>query len=223
MIPFRRIRTKLAKARSSMGVDYKSFISKSSLEYYDLEPLVDPAKKTIFLEGTWQSYKHFDEYSGIIKKCFSLSSKELTDSFKSHGAIAKHCISIHIRFFYQASSQQMQAIKSYYIRAIRLAREMYPGRRFLLFSDNVQSAKLLLHGIDLQDLLIAPSDLNSAQTLTLMSYCHANIIADSTFSWWAAWLNNNNLPIVPRIYRTSGESYWGFPGLIPPSWIQVDC
>lgn len=223
MTPFRRARTKLAKIRSLRNYGTQTFISKKSLEYYDLEPLVEPTSKVVFLEGTWQSYKHFHQYPETIKKCFSLSNDRLTHQLKSQMAIAKDCVSIHIRFFYKASSPQMQAIKSYYSKAIRLAKQSYPGCRLLLFSDNIDSARQILAEIDVTEYLVAPSDFNSAQTLILMSCCRTNIIADSTFSWWAGWLNNNSVPISPRIYRTSGQSYWGFSGLIPPSWIQIDC
>jgi hypothetical protein len=56
-----------------------------------------------------------------------------------------------------------------------------------------------------------------------MSLCRNFIIANSTFSWWGAWLSKNKSKIVisPKFFKNHGVSFWGFDGLIPEGWIEI--
>ena len=55
-----------------------------------------------------------------------------------------------------------------------------------------------------------------------MSLCQHNIIANSTFSWWGAWLSESpgKVIIAPGFEKREGVSWWGFKGLIPSDWIR---
>jgi hypothetical protein len=65
-------------------------------------------------------------------------------------------------------------------------------------------------------------DENAYADLWLMTQCSHFIIANSTFSWWGAWLStyNDKIIIAPRI-KMDGLGAWGFEGLVPETWLKI--
>ena len=59
----------------------------------------------------------------------------------------------------------------------------------------------------------------------MMSLCKHNIISNSTFSWWAAWLNNNKdkLVLAPNLWFTSDKNILAVTATLPDEWIKIDC
>jgi hypothetical protein len=92
----------------------------------------------------------------------------------------------------------------YYRRAIGLVRDRFPECLFLVFSDDPQWARAELP-LERSAVFVAGNDANPERDLALMRACKHHIIANSSFSWWAAWLGYSpgQLVIAPSPWYAS--------------------
>ena len=146
-----------------------------------------PYSQDLILEGYFQSSKYLDrEY---ILKLYEIDNQ--TESYinsKSILPLLKKSVSIHIRRgdYIGRSNHPTQSI-DYYNKAM----ENFPNSNFIIFSDDIEWCKENFKGDKFT--FIHEDDYIE---LYLMSMCQHNIIANSTFSWWGAWLNKNKNQIV---------------------------
>ena len=103
----------------------------------------------------------------------------------------------------------------------------FDGYSFLVFSDTVKDVEWCKQNIKADYIEFSDgSDINGHNDIidfTLMSKCDHNIIANSSFSWWAAWLNNNKEKTVIAPKQWFGKAYVNHntSDLIPETWIKI--
>ena len=159
--------------------------------------------KNSFLEGYWGNENYFKDIRDVL-----LSDLQIKSNYESRlfhllrNEISQPgSVSIHIRRGdYLENKNQAIFLNldlSYYVQAIELIKMKVLTPKFFIFSDDINWAKenLPVSSINVVYINEAKS-LKDFEELMLMSYCSHNIIANSTFSWWAAWLNRNNDKIV---------------------------
>lgn len=174
-----------------------------------------------FLKGYWQSEQYFEQVSPIVRQHFAFPAFEDAKNQQMLALILNsHSVSLHIRRGDYLSIDQPAALPlEYYEEAIQLMNASVPGATFFIFSDDIDWARQHikeknLHFIDWN------TGSESFKDMQLMSLCRHNIIANSSFSWWGAWLNNHADKIV------IAPQQW-MPGLaagadiIPKGWVQV--
>ena len=112
---------------------------------------------------------------------------------------------------------------NYYEKAINYIKKCITNPIFLIFSDEpVWADKMLSNFIQNNRIIV---DLNkgnnSYRDMQLMSLCDGNILANSSFSWWAGWLNNNKnkIVIVPKKFYTDKKREESH--LIPKTWVSL--
>ncbi len=174
-----------------------------------------------FLKGYWQTEKYFEAVSLTVRERFTFPpiqderNKEILTKIKSCSSV-----SLHIRRGdYLNTAQPSNLPLGYYENAISLLNASVPDACFFVFSDDIAWARenvkeKNVHFIDWN------TGSESFRDMQLMSHCEHNIIANSSFSWWGAWLNGNanKLVLAPQQWM---------PGLttntdiIPKGWIQV--
>ena len=203
-----------------------SYVQQQSRDYdSNLKNLV--INKTVYLEGYWQSERYFLDFESIIRK--DLAIKPPTDSIneKCYDQItSQNSVAIHLRFFEKPNENQgsNNAPGSYYSRAIEKMEGLLSNPHYFVFSDDPNAASNLLSLGHDRVTYISHNDLESTAyaDLWLMASCKHFIIANSTFSWWGAWLSENDKKIViaPDLIISNGSG-WGFKGLIPDNWIKM--
>ncbi len=142
----------------------------------------------IILDGYFQSEKYFNEYKEEIQNLF-LSDEHISlirEMFKDK--LNNTTCSIHVRRGDYVNLQDIHPVQNmnYYMKAIK---SMPKETVFLIFSDDITWCKNNFPNIPEKFVFIEGQ--KDYEDLYLMSLCNHNIIANSSFSWWGAWLNKN--------------------------------
>ena len=179
---------------------------------------------SIYLEGYWQNYNYFDSIKKDIRQQFKfkcLKNEEISFFFQKYKK--KNVISMHVRKSDYINNKKnthlfFNLTNNYYLQAVNFFKLKVSNPHFLIFSDDVNWVN---NNINLQNTsyeILKPS-LSPAKDMALMSLCNHNIIANSTFSWWAAWLNSsvNKIVITPQKWLKKDPQPIG---LKIPEWIS---
>lgn len=177
-------------------------------------------KNNVTIEGYWQSEKYFLDIADIIREEFTIQEYNFSINFyKWKNIIQKDkFIAIHFRF-YEDSNGNLD--KEYYLRARNYLNKISINSKFIIFTDNPEEYKSKFSNIYENALVISDEMMSELEEFELMRLCKAHIIANSTFSWWAAWLSNSELIIAPNFKKLEGEGTWGFEGLIPDYFVKL--
>ncbi|MEY4440678.1 MAG: hypothetical protein RLY49_304 [Candidatus Parcubacteria bacterium] len=183
-------------------------------------------KGNIYLDGYFQSELYFKEIEPIIKKEFTLKNplSQLTQKIEEQIRNASASVSIHIRrgdYVTDPSAAKTHGTcnLNYYAQAISKVSSSIVNPTFFIFSDDIEWVKENLKVKSAT--YVSNPNLTEYEELILMSKCKHNIIANSTFSWWAAWLNSNpsKIVIAPKQWRKDIDS--DKLQILPKTWIQI--
>lgn len=224
--PFERYRRGMIKWLSSK----KPFSDKSYLEQekidFDDRLLELKVKGTLYLDGLWQSENYFKDIEQTIRQDLQIIPPQDTKNQQVAEKIANcNAVALHVRWFDDPNSTGLHNLSTnYYKNAISLIEQKVDSPHYFLFSDDPEAAS---RKIDLPPNMVTfvthnRGDEYAYADLWLMSKCQHFIIANSTFSWWGAWLSNypQKIVITPNL-KISGVTAWGFDGLIPEEWILI--
>lgn len=208
----------LNKIKLTLLANYNVHFEKSPL-YYDVK---HSNKKNTFYFGYWQSTGYFSVISNLIRDQFKLKSDNLPPDYLDL-INQSTTVAIHIRrgdYLTPGNAQVHGNLSAdYYTQAVSLMQELSPNCQYLVFSDDIGWVTENFN-IPAKWQPVNDDRLNDAQTLMLMAACHHHIIANSTFSWWAAWLNTNpeKKVIAPKNWFTNNRNA---ADLLLPSWITI--
>lgn len=171
------------------------------------------------LLGYFQSEKYFKHCEGLIRNYFTLKD-EHTNYLKNKYPyiLNQDSVSIHVRRGDYLTKQEWHTVQpiEYYNTAINIIGD---DKKYFVFSDDLEWCKQNFIG----DKFTFVQEDKDIFEMFLQSYCKHHIIANSSFSWWGAWLNTNPNKIVIAPKNWFGPSYENLQtqDLTPEKWILI--
>jgi len=226
--PFPKIR-RFTKKKVSKLLPYekRSYITQEQMDF-DPRLLQLQLRKNVHIEGYWQSEEYFKDYEKTIRRDLEITPPSDEKNQEFAGLInEKESVAVHVRFFDLPESGRTDNNTSvqYYNKAIKKVEKLNPNAHYFVFSDRTEAVKEILNLPEERYEIIHHNkgDKHAYADLWLMAQCKHFIIANSTFSWWGAWLAGNRGKIIfaPGFEKRCGKSQWGFEGLLPDNWIQL--
>lgn len=188
--------------------------------------ILDLKGSDFYLDGYWQSEKYFIDIADNIRYDFQVRdepvdlNKDYVDKIKSSESVC-----VHIRRGDYVKNKQTQAVHgapalNYYYTALESIAKQTNAINVFVFSDDPAWVKEHLHTQYPTTYVTHNGPDRNYEDLRLMSTCKHHVIANSTFSWWGAWLAQTNKQIVvaPKKWFNTGTSS---ADLIPDRWIRM--
>ena len=207
----KKLKRKLFNIKNTEYVE-QGFSYNSNLDY----------QKSYFA-GLWQSEKYFLEIKDEVKDFFTFSDPQDRTNIELLKKIKdSDSVSIHVRRGDYLNSPLHGGIcdVDYYKNAIEYIRTNIESPVVFIFSNDMQWSKENLHLSD-ANYIDWNQGVNSFRDMQLMSECKHNVIANSTFSWWGAWLNKNSDKIVIAPSKWFNSEDLDTRDLIPDGWIKT--
>lgn len=199
-------------------------IGEQSHEYN--ERILNSAKNSLLI-GYWQTEKYFLPIGNIIRNDFTFE-RPLDTVNKAHAMEIESCnsVSLHVRrgdYVHHLETKLFHCTctPEYYYKAINLIKNKIPDIQLFIFSDDMAWVKENLKF----DIPVRYVENNSGDKsfidMRLISLCKHNIIANSSFSWWGAWLNNNSGKIVVAPAKWFNDDSISIKDVVPETWLKL--
>jgi len=174
----------------------------------------------IYLDGYWQNELYFNDVRDLLLKEFTLKAGITSTLIPTLDKIeSSESVSIHVRRGDYLNHPDVGVLDiDYYKRAIKLILDRTQSPAFFVFSNDIEWCKENFDFIDnCQFVQQVGTELDD---MTLMSKCTHNIIANSSFSWWGAWLNNkkDRIIIAPKKWMAINPNNYNWT---PDNWLKL--
>lgn len=197
------------------------FVREQSLAY---DATLNSQGPNIYLDGYWQSEKYFFDIRDIILKEFYLRQPLDTENQRfAEIMTATPSVSLHVRRAdYVNNPLYVKCTPNYYRQAINIIAKQSPDIQLYVFSDDQDWVKKNIKANLPTTYITHNFGKANHLDLVLMSKCRHHIIANSSFSWWGAWLGaeKESIVIAPNAWYTDPKK--NSHDLLPPHWIKIN-
>lgn len=190
------------------------------------DPAVLKAPINSWVNGFWQTEKYFSDIADVIRSDFEFKlpstglNKTLSEKIRSCESLG-----IHIRRGDYTNPDIMayhgMCSENYYYDALEIIRKKATVQELFIFSDDMEWVNKHLKFDLPTTTIIHNTGKNSFEDMRLMSLCKHNIVANSSFSWWGAWLNRNKNKVViaPKVWIADKNT--DTKDVVPENWIRL--
>lgn len=224
-----RLKKRIAgKVRKVLGfIGHETYILEPAYAYQ--EGMERKVTKNCIFRGFWQTEKYFEHCGEDIRKQFSFLPFDETKNIETAAMMAnENSVAIHLRKGkdYLASELMGKGLcgVEYYMRAIDYIRKHVDNPIFYVFTDNPSWIKENLPSFEYT--LVDWNEVSgkrSFRDMQLMACAKHNIIANSTYSWWGAWLNPNpnKIVVAPQIFFNPVNDFFSKSDIVCDDWVKL--
>ena len=195
-------------------------------KHYHFDPAVLDLPSGVHLQGYWQSPKYFEDVAPIIREELSLKGA-LSDA---NAALAQRMraepsVSVHVRRGDYVSDAHTNAVHgtcdaAYYQEAMQRILEVEPTVHAFVFSDDPAWVRAEMK-LPCPITVVEGNSAAPAEDIRLMSLCRHHVIANSSFSWWGAWLGDNPAGRVVAPLQWFRDESKDTSTLTPDTWLRI--
>jgi hypothetical protein len=209
-------------ARRHIGPSHIHYETREAPERFFNAP--DPT----YLYGMWQSERYFASVGNLLRLHFSFryppqpAVSAIAERIRREGP----SVAVHFRrgdYVHNTAFNERLGVLSadYYERAIARIREQFPDATLFIWSDDIEAVSREFRPPGSHVFVRTTQPWHSFDDMRLMSACDHAIISNSTFAWWAAWLNPSpsKIVIAPKLWRRSAPEEWR--QAIPENWVAL--
>ena len=198
-------------------VKRKSYLKEKRSSYFDASVFKND---DVYLDGYWQNELYFSDIrEELLRDLTSISSISELGVVYMEGIKKSNSVSLHVRRGNYLNLKNFNVLDiNYYMKAVEYMRKNVEKPTFYIFSDDLEWCKNSLGFLD--NCIFVDSTKTEIDDLKLMSFCKHNIIANSSFSWWGAWLNQNckKTVIAPKGWLLNDPSS---SNVILSDWVKM--
>ena len=193
------------------------YVKEDKLQYL---PKVKTIKcPNLYYDGYWHSEKYFYKYRKELLRQFTFTNDSIENEYKNLclSSDDAETVAIHIRRgdYITQNNPNARGV-DYYRNSIEKIQRIIPSCRFCFFSDDLDWVRDNFGDIDNSVLANSNRVLSDLEEFQLMVKCKHQIISNSSYSWWAAWLNTNQhkVIIVPAVWKNKKD-------MMLDEWIKI--
>lgn len=220
------------KTYSNIEYNYFTVYKEDGFHYQEVKPYL----QNVLFYGYFQSYKYFDHYKTQIFDLLSireLQNEFITNTYSSFFVPDKKTVSIHFRLGDYKNIQDFHPLLpyEYYKKALELIPKDSETKYRVLYFCESQDNSIVSYMVNrlkqdfpqINDFFKVDDTIDDWKQMVIMSCCDINVIANSTFSWWGAYLkrNNNSIVLYPSIWFGPKLQHHNLQDLFPQNWIKI--
>lgn len=213
--------------RALRGCGYQGARSCITEKHFHFDPGILALKGDVYLDGYWQSEKYFSDVADLLRDDFHIvpepdsRNRDMLEQIRSSGAV-----SLHVRRGDYVSSKKTGDFHgvipiNHYSAAVERIAGMVPDPHFFIFSDDPAWARENIHPDFPSTFVDHNGPARAYEDLRLLANCKHHIIANSSFSWWGAWLCPYPDKVVIAPAKWFNRTDLDTSDLIPETWLKL--